>query len=76
MNNQLLSALGRIVRDVLRTGVREALRERRAGDPAGPCGRGANAGDTGSTAGRAAMAVLNKDQGEGNAGRRMVLLTR
>ena len=30
MNNQLLSALGRIVRDVLRTGVREALRERRS----------------------------------------------
>ena len=40
MNNQLLSALGRIVRDVLRTGVREARRERRAASPgASPGGR-------------------------------------
>ena len=40
MNNQLLSALGRIVRDVLPTGVREARRERRAASPgASPGGR-------------------------------------
>ncbi|HHU40141.1 MAG TPA: type II toxin-antitoxin system PemK/MazF family toxin [Propionibacterium sp.] len=32
-NNPLLSALGRIARDVLRTGVREALRERRRRSP-------------------------------------------